>query len=546
MGVRLAERHNMGIPAFFSVNPDYIEYLRDESRLTGRADSISFPADEAEVRQILAALSAEKSPVTVQGSRTGIVGGAVPQGGHILNLARMNRLLGLRYDSAGKRYLLRVQPGVPLSRIGELLAGAEPAALNWDPESLETFETLRSERRYFFPPDPTESSASLGGMAASDASGARSFLYGSTRTYIESVHLLLPDGSPFSLRRGVEKAQGLRFRLSSEEGRVIEAALPSYRWPEAKNAAGLYSRPNMDLIDLLIGSEGTLGVLTELELSLLPLPPAVSALMGFFSESKAALRFVQAIRGRPRFFPQEAAVDATSRPAAIEFFDGKSLEFLRQCKLNNPAFSELPEVPEGRAAAVYVELHGEDGQEVERRILALGEELRKAGGREEDTWLAEQPKPLARLKEFRHALPEALNLLVDQRRKSEPGLTKLGTDLAVPDDFLSDMLELYRRDLEESRLQYAMFGHIGDNHIHVNVLPRSLEEYRLGGQLHRRWARRAVTAGGTVSAEHGIGKLKVELLRLMYGREGLEQIHRVIEAFNPGFCLNRGNVIGYP
>jgi D-lactate dehydrogenase (cytochrome) len=91
-----------------------------------------------------------------------------------------------------------------------------------------------------------------------------------------------------------------------------------------------------------------------------------------------------------------------------------------------------------------------------------------------------------------------------------------------------------------------MYGHIGASHLHVNILPRSLEEYRRGQRLYASWAQAAIGMGGTVSAEHGIGKLKVELLRIMYGERGLEQIRRTIEIFNPGFRLNRGNMVGYP
>lgn len=158
--------------------------------------------------------------------------------------------------------------------------------------------------------------------------------------------------------------------------------------------------------------------------------------------------------------------------------------------------------------------------------------------------MAEQPKELERLKDFRHALPEAVNLIIDQRRRTEPGLIKLGTDMAVPDEALKRVLEIYLRDLRGSDLHYVLFGHIGNNHIHVNILPRSQEEYQRGRQLYRGWAEEVVNMGGTVSAEHGIGKLKTELLQRMYGESGVEQMRRVIAVFNPDGRLNRGNIVG--
>ena len=206
----------------------------------------------------------------------------------------------------------------------------------------------------------------------------------------------------------------------------------------------------------------------------------------------------------------------------------------------NPAFAELPEVPPGQAAAVYVELHGE---EVEERLLGLAECVEDCGGDSGATWLAEGKKELERLKAFRHALPEAVNLTIDERRRSVPELTKLGTDMSVPNQALAHILERYRRDLAAAGLEHVMFGHIGANHIHVNILPRSLEEYRQGRELYGRWAEEVVRLGGSVSAEHGIGKLKTDLLRLMYGDQGIAQMRALIECFNPGVRLNRGNMI---
>ena len=522
------------------VDPDYLEYLRDESRLSGEAESISFPTSEHQIREIVKLLADRKVPVTVQSGKTGISGGAVPRGGHVLNLSRMDRFIGLRHDPQEDRYLLRLQPGALLSRINEAVAGRDFASEGWSPESLQALESFQESGPRFFPPDPTETTAAIGGMTASDASGARSFSYGPTRRYVGSLRLVLSDGSTLALKRGVQRATGLAFQLETEEGRRLSGSLPSYRMPATKNTAGLYALPDMDLIDLVIGSEGTLGIMSEIEIVLIPLPPVFTGVMGFFPDLAGALQFVQRVRG------QSANGRNLPKPAAIEFFDGNSLELLRQQKQNNPAFSELPEVPGGKAAAVYVEYHGEDREEVEQQIFALAETLTACGGAEDATWLAEHPKELERLKDFRHALPEAINLLIDERRKNAPGLIKLGTDMAVPDAALERIFDLYLRDLHDSDLEYVLFGHIGNNHIHVNILPRSMEDYERGRQLYRGWAEQVVALGGSVSAEHGIGKLKSELLRLMYGDEGIEQMRQVIEVFNPDGRLNRGNIVGDP
>jgi D-lactate dehydrogenase (cytochrome) len=517
------------------IDPDYVEYLRDESRLVGEAETISFPTSEEQVRAIVKLMTDGEAAVTIQSGRTGISGGAVPKGGHVLNLSRMNKFLGMHHDPEGLRFLLRLQPGVLLSEINEAVAKKEFGSDGWSRDSLQALEAFQRSGSYFFPPDPTESSAAIGGMTASNASGARSFSYGPTRSYIESLRLVLENGSTLQLRRGAQRASGLDFQLETEQGQRLTGILPSYRMPATKNTAGLYACPDMDLIDLVIGCDGTLGITTEIEVDLIALPPFISGVMGFFRESAGAIEFVKRIRSHSQ---------DRGGPAAIEFFDGNSLELLREQKQNNPAFSEIPEVPREKAAAVYVEYHGENQDAVEEQIFKLAEILAECGGDEETTWLAEQARDMERMKEFRHALPEAINLLIDERRKVEPGLTKLGTDMAVPDSSLDRIFELYVRDLTDSNLEYVMFGHIGNNHIHVNILPRSTEEYNRGRQLYQGWAAEVVAMGGSVSAEHGIGKLKTGLLRRMYGDGAMAEVRRVIEVFNPNGRLNRGNIVG--
>ena len=536
-----------------AVAPDYVDYLRDESRLAGQAERICFPEGEEQAQRALKTWAEADSLVTVQGARTGITGGAVPQGGCILNLSRMNRFLGLRRADAGAAsidrageggcYLLRLQPGVLLAELNQVLQNRDLPASGWDEESLEALEQLRSDKAVFFPPDPTEASASIGGMAASNASGARSFGYGPTRKYIRSLRMLLADGCPVALHRGTPRAEGLRFRLDTGCGRTIAGDLPGYRMPGVKNAAGLFCRPGMELIDLVIGSEGTLGVITELEVLLVPRPEAIAGLMIFFPDEEAIIPFVSRLRGDQPTTGRlgEARNGEGGRLAAIELFDARALELLSRQKTGNPTFAELPEIPSGQRSAVYVEVHGTEADE---RILELSELLEECGGDTGNTWLAESSKELERLKDFRHALPEAVNLIIDERRRRVPELTKLGTDMSVPDTALSRILERYRRDLAASELEYVMFGHIGANHIHVNILPRSIEEYREGRALYVQWAEEVVRLGGSVSAEHGIGKLKTDLLRLMYGDAGIREMRRLIESFNPGQRLNRGNMIG--
>ena len=128
---------------------------------------------------------------------------------------------------------------------------------------------------------------------------------------------------------------------------------------------------------------------------------------------------------------------------------------------------------------------------------------------------------------FRHAIPESVNMLIDQRKKTYPLITKLGTDMSVPDDELKTVMDMYTSMLKENNLQSAIWGHIGDNHLHVNILPNNEDEYLLGKKLYEQWAREVTKLGGAVSAEHGIGKIKAEMLRIMYGDHNISQMKKL-------------------
>lgn len=532
------------------IKGEYGDYLRDESRMAGEADTISFPRTAEEVKNILRSMYQSGTEVTIQGSRTGIAAGAVPTGGHILNLSKMNMVTGLRHDDERGCFFIKVQPGVLLSELRKSLLNKAFDTAGWSEESLVSLNVLMESGTWFFPPDPTETSASIGGMAACNASGARSFHYGAMKKYVESMHVILADGDEFCLKRGLQKARGRAFSISTASGCKIEGSLPGYTMPDVKNASGYYVKDDMDLIGLFIGSEGTLGVTAEIELRLLPAPESIWGVMAFFPSEQKAIKFVRYVRGErvnvssAAAAPKPAIPDtaAASKPTAIEYFNHKSLELLRKQKAINPAFSQIPEMPPEFYTAVYVEYHGDSDDEVGDKVLEASELLELCGGSEDTVWIAAAPREMERLLFFRHAVPEAVNLLIDDRRRKNPGLTKLSTDMAVPDSRLEQVMDLYNRKLEETGLESVMFGHIGNNHIHVNILPNSCDEYEKGRGLYLEWAREVIKMGGTVSAEHGIGKLKAELLKEMYGEEGIEQMLAVKRLFDPAGLLNKGSL----
>ena len=201
-------------------------YLEDASNLRGHAERLFVPADEAALSAVLREASAGGTPVTIAGAGTGVTGARVPFGGWVVSLEKFNRLeIGSGHARCGAGVLLR-----------DLHAGAQA-------------------RGQFYPPDPTETGAAIGGNIATNASGSRSFLYGSTRRWIESLRVVLADGTVREFRRGEA--------IDFDPGSV---PLPAV----TKNTAGYLLRPGMDWVDLFCGSEGTLGVVTEARVRLLP------------------------------------------------------------------------------------------------------------------------------------------------------------------------------------------------------------------------------------------------------------------------------------
>lgn len=531
---------------------EFDEYRKDESRTVGTAESISFPRSEREVREVLAHLAPERVPVTVQGGRTGLAAGAVPRGGHAMNLSKMNRCLGMRRGPATAgveasqagaggplahealpcdTYFLRVEPGVVLAQLRKDLEDKNVRTAGWDAESLAAWEAFcQDERTFFFPTDPTETSATIGGMATCNASGARSYRFGPMRPHVSTLRVALADGDLLDLRRGAVRARGRSLDLETEGGRRIHVDLPTYDMPRAKNASGYYAADGMDAVDLFVGSDGTLGVITEIELELAVQPPVIWGVSCFFDSEDQAVAFTVLTRAN-----MPAA-------AAIEYFDHDALAILRRQKATSTAFASLPDIDPETGCCIYVELQCRDEAAALEGLYRLGALLEQAGGSERDTWVGRTDLDRESQRFFRHAVPESVNMLIDKRRKTDPSITKLGSDMAVPDEHLLDVVRLYRTTLRAEGLQTAVWGHIGNNHLHVNVLPRSAEEHRHGKELFTRWAQAVTEMGGAVSAEHGVGKLKRDFLATMYGEKHVREMARVKRQLDPQGILGRGNL----
>jgi FAD/FMN-containing dehydrogenase len=271
-----------------------------------------------------------------------------------------------------------------------------------------------------------------------------------------------------------------------------------------KHTAGYYLRPNLDWIDLFAGSEGTLGIVLEAEATLLPIPPELLTAVIFFASDRAALDAVDEWRRIPGL-------------RMLEYMDANSLALLKD---NN--------IPKEAKAALLIEQIGDEPHDL----------LEQADAIWEGSWFAGNAQDRERFRVLRHALPERVN---DTVRRN--GSLKMGTDFAVPLDRNRDMFSIYREQCERYfPNQYVIFGHIGDAHLHVNLLPTTSAEQDQARNLILNLACEAVKLGGTVSAEHGLGKRKANLLGLQFTPDQIESMKKVKRHLDPEWRLGVGTL----
>jgi D-lactate dehydrogenase (cytochrome) len=521
------------------ITESYADYLTDESGFgPAMADRLVFAHDEHQIAGVLTEAAAAGTCVTVSGARTGIVGGAVPCGGTLLSLAEMGRFLGARTLADGRR-TLRAQAGVSIATLRQRLDAGDVGAddpLLPDENRRELDALAKESSSYFYPPDPTEDTAHLGATVMTNASGARSFRYGPTRPHVHAISVCLPGGDVLEVERGGVVADGRSFTIGRTDGSRTEILLPGYTMPGTKNAAGYYVSPGMDLIDLFIGSEGTLGVLTEVEILLTTRPTGFLSALAFFPSDEQALDLVRHARGDIAGRPAPGSV----APVALELFDSRSFDFLRERKADEGSASKIPELPEDARAGILFEQDYDDEDALMEVYEGWEELLEEHGSSMERTWGGMEEADLERLLALRHSVAEEVNHVIARAKAEHPEIHKIGTDAAVPPQKLEEMFRFYRERLDGTGLSYVIFGHVGDSHLHLNIMPRDEGELRVAEDLALSFAERAVGLGGTVSAEHGIGKLKHEFLKVLYGEDGIAQMAAVKRAFDPAGILNRG------
>ena len=503
------------------------EFLTDESNAHAAdpraVEAVYFPTNEAELSEILRDASKAGKRITVSGAGTGVTGARVPKlGGIVVSMSSMVRAeardgyeavdyLGLAgpssflLDRAGLRAI--APPGIPLLEF----TGALPKSL-------------------IYPPDPTETSAQIGGTVATNASGARCFHYGATRSWIEGLRVVLANGETVVASRGETCAGGDGiFEFASEQGTKYCVPMPNYVMPDIKHNAGIFARPGMDLVDLFVGSEGILGVVAEARLKLAPKPQEIVSDIAFFPDDASAMKFADWLR------PMRGGA-----MLSVEYFDRFALDFIRE---------EQPQVPAGAGAAIFLELAGEGGA----ALAPFDAKLRELGSTED--WCAQTERDGRGLKVFSLSLPDRDTPFFGGR-----GSHKMGTDMAVPLARFPEMMDAYRSaggrfaaTFPKPGVHHVLFGHAGDCHLHFNFISDTKDELAMARKLYLELATKAVSLGGTLSGEHGMGKKTLDVgdkavpyAQLMFGASGMAQMASTKKSLDPGFLLNPGNIVPPP
>jgi D-lactate dehydrogenase (cytochrome) len=499
-------------------------YVQDAARTPGgHTPLVALPRTEGEVAWVLR----EAPAVLPVGALSSLTGGATPFGEWVLSTARLDTIGPVR----GHR--VRLGPGVALSSLDEALR----------PQGL------------FYPPAPTYKGAFIGGTAATNAAGAVTFKYGTSRAWIEGLTVVLAGGDVLDLERGVVTAgPDGRFDVVTCAGELRAFEIPSYRLPDVpKRSAGYHAAPGMDLVDLFVGSEGTLGVITEVEVRVAPLRPRLGGWLPLPTEAKA-LELVERLCAASR------ATWAGGDPqgidiASIESVDRRSLDLLAEDdSLREQGVALTP----GTGAALLFEAELPAGTDAARAMDALALEpgaadsplarlarLLEGAGAVEGLIVAlpGDTRRQQQLESLRESVPLGVNHRVEAAQRAvDPRIHKVATDMIVPRERLGESLHVYREAFGRRGLDHLVFGHASDGNLHANVLPRSYADVEAGEAAILEIGAEILRMGGCPLAEHGVGRspVKQALLRAVVGEDGIEQMRRVKRALDPDGRLAPG------
>ena len=519
----------------YLIEPHFLSYLNDESNLIsdGFAEKVFFPRNENELSKIVKEANKHGVHMTISGGGTGVSGGRVPQSGWIIATDKL-RSLSTRGtfwqdDETGTSYEIKFDVSSSFAHL------TVPAGM-----PLKCIQKASIKNGWLYPPDPTEKLAFIGGNIATNASGARSFKFGATRNWIQALRIILPCGELINLSRKDEKLTSTYLELQTAS-KLIHVPIPSYRLPKCKkNVSGPVILPGSHALDLFIGTEGIFGIVTEATLRLIKLPDKILSIFAFCKSFKQALKLAEIARSqRDR--------NNLPVPLSVEFLDENSLKCIRSSSSHIPEYTKCAVILEQASQHQTIDFTVEFWNTVFQELDII------------DSNVAQTSAEILKHKELRHTVPKTIN-----RMCIKNGEFKLGTDYCVPALYTREAFEIaFSLGMEFEKFQenfhqnfqkpdkledfgFALWAHIGDSHIHLNFIPRNNLESIFAKKLMIKFMVWVVEVGGSIAAEHGLGKKKFEgitPLYYQYGRQGIDEIRKIKEILDPNFLLNRGNLI---
>ena len=430
-------------------------YSYDATRTHYEPDAVVFPRHEEDVSRILVYCNHHHIAIVPRGAGSGFTGGALPvNGGIVLAMEKhMNRILEIDMEN--------------------MMAVVQPGVINKD------LQRHVEELGLFYPPDPaSEEYSTLGGNVSENAGGMRAAKYGLTKDYVMALRAVLPNGD------------------------IIRAGKRTIKDVAGYNVAGI-----------LVASEGTLAVITEITLKLIPKPKYAKSYMGIFPDVEAAMNAVF------------KSLAEGANPVAMEFLDALVVKAVKE-KLG-------VELPEKAGALLIGDVDGNVPEEVAFQLKVLEESFRANGAQE--FRVAEDPAEREKIWKGRRGASPSITIY---------GSKKLNEDISVPRSMLPKALKEIYAIGEKYGLVVPCFGHAGDGNIHVNVMVDGSdpEELEKGHKAIREIFELVVELGGTLSGEHGIGLSKAEFMEIAFSPAELQLFRSIKKAFDPNGILNPGKM----
>ena len=487
-----------------SIDQDLISsYTSDWSNIpNGFAEILVRPKSAKECSVVLTSCNKCNIPVTISGARTNLTGSATPFGGLILST---ENLLSPKIDVDIEKKIATCSAGVIL-------------------EDLRNKVINESKNYLYYPVDPTSrKDACIGGTISCNASGFVPGIKGSTRYWVEEINLVLINGYSSKIRRGQYRscAKG-KFKLICNKN-IHEITIPNYKRPKIKNASGPYSAydESIDFIDFIVGSEGIFGLITSCKLKLTEKPKELLDLFITFKSEKEALKFHDFLYD---FFKNDL-----SKLNAMEYFGYNCQNYMNN---NDYFFKNQNDV------GLYIQYPIFDA-DLEKSIEMWTKIIIKHNPEFDldNVIILNEKNNFNMFFDSRHSLPD--NALSKTKKL---GSVSIITDTIVPKNNFKIYLNKIHHRLKKEKIEYILFGHLGDCHLHFHLIPSKTQEQK-ALMVYDYKVDLCSILGGIYSAEHGTGKRKRVDFEKCYGNKAVQMLREAKKSIDTKYLLNIGNII---